>query len=482
MTAPASPRSPPASPRSPPASPRKTPMTRGARPARLVAVAVLGVASMAATYARLAPSLAQAQDIAAPAATFASADADDTVRKAASSAAERGAARRSRPRRRRGRRGGAEGRRRPGGAALRHGDLARGPGPPKPLARTTKPLWGLAHAPANDAVMGLAFGYGAEAYRVFVGSLRKAGFAGDVVLATSEAAKMRPGVEAYLRSQRVLAYGFRFSCASMRMGRRLLGTPGGCVLLDWYAAGDPRRPRPLALARYEMYATWLRYYDERSYALLVDTRDTFFQADPFEGLKRRRPLDLYVFQEHRELKTIGRCPFNSGWLSCFDKPRGESIAAWRGILDRPTPLVKKHFDAPVHCSGSTLGSRDGARRYVAAMLDAFDEFACHESVFDAIQSDQGYHNYLVLSGRLGALVPNVTSVPQGFGAGFVTNWDGTRSAVVHQYDRWHYEMRTFVEAFVTDNFSGSRALYAAHPPSSPTTAPASTSPGSTASA
>ena len=69
-------------------------MTRGARPARLVAVAVLGVASMAATYARLAPSLAQAQDIAAPAATFASADADDTVRKAAPAAAagrERGA-------------------------------------------------------------------------------------------------------------------------------------------------------------------------------------------------------------------------------------------------------------------------------------------------------------------------------------------------------------------------------------------------------
>ena len=513
-------------------------MTRGARPARLVAVAVLGVASMAATYARLAPSLAQAQDIAAPAATFASADADDTVRKAASSAAaerERGATVAARaadaaaaeapkavaaeapknvPAARRcdtatwlaglGRpcAVGAADR---GGCCALADEPAASPSvapvlPQKPLARTTKPLWGLAHAPANDAVMGLAFGYGAEAYRVFVGSLRKAGFAGDVVLATSEVAKMRPGVEAYLRSQRVLAYGFRFSCASMRMGRRLLGTPGGCVLLDWYAAGDPRRPRPLALARYEMYATWLRYYDATSYALLVDTRDTFFQADPFEGLKRRQPLDLYVFQEHRELKTIGRCPFNSGWLSCFDKPRGESVATWRGILDRPTPLVKKHFDAPVHCSGSTLGSRDGARRYVAAMLDAFDEFACHESLFDAIQSDQGYHNYLFLSGRLGALVPNVTSVPQGFGAvntigalnggdvprerwgsldgrwrlrhpvqGFVTNWDGTRSAVVHQYDRWHYEMRTFVEeAFVTDNFfPGRKPLYVAHPPLEP---------------
>ena len=163
-----------------------------------------------------------------------------------------------------------------------------------------------------------------------------------------------------------------------------------------------------------------------------------------------------------------------------------------------TMAIKKVFKE--HAPEWHLDARDNAvedMAHVAAMLDAFDEFACHESLFDAIQSDQGYHNYLFLSGRLGALVPNVTSVPQGFGAvntigalnggdvprerwgsldgrwrlrhpvqGFVTNWDGTRSAVVHQYDRWHYEMRTFVEeAFVTDNFfPGRKPLYVAHPP------------------
>ena len=39
--------------------------------------------------------------------------------------------------------------------------------------------------------------------------------------------------------------------------RGLLATPGGCVLTDWYADGDPSTPRPLALPRYEFYRTWL---------------------------------------------------------------------------------------------------------------------------------------------------------------------------------------------------------------------------------
>ena len=69
-------------------------------------------------------------------------------------------------------------------------------------------------------------------------------------------------------------------------------TPGGCVLDDWYADGDRRGPRPLAIARYEMYETWLRQYAPETYALVLDTRDTFFQADPFLLVQARRAADL----------------------------------------------------------------------------------------------------------------------------------------------------------------------------------------------
>ena len=93
--------------------------------------------------------------------------------------------------------------------------------------------------------------------------------------------KLKRKVEEYLRNQRVLSYPFEYSCSQKGMSRRrLLATPGGCVLDDWYVDGDSRGPRPLALARYEMYETWLRQYSSTSYALVLDTRDTFFQRDP----------------------------------------------------------------------------------------------------------------------------------------------------------------------------------------------------------
>ena len=102
-------------------------------------------------------------------------------------------------------------------------------------AVAVKPLWGYEHNPAADVVMGLAFGYSVANYKFFVGSLRKAGFRGDVVLSVSPEAKMGRKVADYLRNQKVLAYPFQFTCSQKGMSRRrLLVTPGGCVLDDWY--------------------------------------------------------------------------------------------------------------------------------------------------------------------------------------------------------------------------------------------------------
>ena len=130
--------------------------------------------------------------------------------------------------------------------------------------------------------MGLGFYPSVAQFQYFVGSLRKTGFRGDIVMAVGPRKKLKRKVEEYLKSQRVLSYPFEYSCSQKGMSRRrLLATPGGCVLDDWYVDGDSRGPRPLALARYEMYETWLRQYSSTSYALVLDTRDTFFQRDPF---------------------------------------------------------------------------------------------------------------------------------------------------------------------------------------------------------
>ena len=134
-------------------------------------------------------------------------------------------------------------------------------------------------------VFGLMFGYGLIDYKRFVGSLRDTGYTDDIVLATSHPSKgkaMRPGVEQYLKGHRVLAYPFQFQCKKKGQKRRnLLVTPAGCQMTDWYAEGDQRGPRPLALIRYEHYQTWVQLYSDRSWFLILDTRDTIFQQNPF---------------------------------------------------------------------------------------------------------------------------------------------------------------------------------------------------------
>ena len=192
-------------------------------------------------------------------------------------------------------------------------------------------------------------------------------------------------------------------------------------------------------------------------------------------LKRRRrdpdhAKDLYVYEENGH-KTVGSCRWNRGWLKgCF-------------------PNMPSDPSAPVRCSGSTMGSRDAMLTYVDAMLAASDEFMCHRK---GIPSDQGYHNFLILSGRHEQNGLRVVSNKRGHGVvhtigalnggdvpmselgpldtkwkirdsvkGFITNEDGTISAVVHQWDRWASEMGRWLDsAFVRDNFiPGERELF-----------------------
>lgn len=131
------------------------------------------------------------------------------------------------------------------------------------------PLYGVKHK-GGDAIFALACNYGLESYQRFVGSLRKFGYNGDIVLAVSPPNKMGPGVEKYIKKMGVVAYGFEVNCAgedNCRLKKEFLGYP------------DPRPHRTFANIRYALYEYWLRQYSPQSYILILDFRDTFFQGD-----------------------------------------------------------------------------------------------------------------------------------------------------------------------------------------------------------
>mmetsp|Transcript_30004 Transcript_30004/g.92785 ORF Transcript_30004/g.92785 Transcript_30004/m.92785 type:complete len:522 (+) Transcript_30004:99-1664(+) len=329
-------------------------------------------------------------------------------------------------------------------------------------ASPIKPLWGFEHDRNADAVMSLGFGYRTNEYARFVSTLRYAGYEGDIVLAAGP--RFQRGVEEYLQSERVLAYRFTYHCKkkppkNARPGRKLLVTPGGCVLDDWYAEGDSRGPRPLAVARYEMYRTWLSFYSSKSWAIAFDFRDTFFQRDPFALVDRsKKAPNLLLFAENRAVKTFGNCPFNGAFLRCF--------------LSKPE--VKKLANESVACSGSTMGSVPALKKYVERMVAQMDASQCSAAGFG--DSDQGYHNYLYHTGELDKLsgvrvhlheqgdgVINTIGAMNGYRVpahmkgpldtkwkirdpeGYILNNDGTRSPVVHQWDRFYKEVFRFID-------------------------------------
>lgn len=325
-------------------------------------------------------------------------------------------------------------------------------------------MWGFSHTPTADAILALGFGYSRREFARFVSTLRLTGFSGDVVLATGPEERMKAGVAEYLRGEGVLAYGFDYQCVKKKKGRRLLMTPSGCQLTNWYAQGDKRGPRPLALARYEMYRSWLMKYLPTVWAIVFDFRDTFFQRNPFDIVDRTPSApNLLLFAENRQVKTVGNCIFNSGWLRCWGKH-----------------VPKTYANRSVVCSGSTMGTRDALFKYTERMIAEFDRMKCHMTPART-ESDQGYHNYLYDTGELGKLnnvrvihheqgrggIVNTIGAMNGFrvpkhmkgpldtfwkirdNEGYVLEYDGTRSAVVHQWDRFHPELVKFIDMLVS---------------------------------
>jgi hypothetical protein len=131
------------------------------------------------------------------------------------------------------------------------------------------PLYGVKHQ-GGDAIFALACNYPKVSYQRFVGSLRKFGYNGDIVLAVSPPTKMLPGVGEYVKKTGIVAYGFEVDCA---------GTDD-CKLKDEFLGyPDPRPHRTFANIRYALYEYWLRQYSEQSYILILDFRDTFFQGN-----------------------------------------------------------------------------------------------------------------------------------------------------------------------------------------------------------
>jgi hypothetical protein len=310
----------------------------------------------------------------------------------------------------------------------------------------------------NATVMGFATGYGLSDYKTFVGSLRKSGFRGHVILAVS------PTIDeesmAYLESRKVTVVKVQY-----------VPCTHGLFNETKQAQDEYEEELKTCVAPYDkLKARWGRFPFLRDLlqkcstctgpVLITDVRDTYFQRDPF-GSNQPQVQGLQVFQEHVKMTT-------QHWLVEWPVRECKNVS----------------FHEPMLCSGTIIGTRHAMLEYLDEMEREMNAWMadrkCH---FRTNGDDQSIHNYLYYTGRL----PNAKAIPNGLGIvntvgyqasvifqahqarmkamnktdseayegtiigtkpwitqeyditdeeGYILNHDGTKSAVVHQYDRF----------------------------------------------
>ena len=279
----------------------------------------------------------------------------------------------------------------------------------------------------RDVILGLLHRQNLGAVAPFVRSLKQTGYAGQVVLFTSQ---VGAGTEAELRRLGVEVAPFHFSGKKDRQPLARLWP-----LWRWYFASGASPAAKARLAhrvlhvryrRYLLYAEFLRRraadFDR---VLLADSTDIFFQADPFAW---PWTPGVHFFLEEAK-NRLGTCKLHRLWLSCQVGPE----------------FVDRHAGEVVSCSGTTFGDTAAIREYLEQMIAAMMRA---RNLGKISGGDQGIHNYLRIenkvphavlhANRRGPVMTMGVMQPGDFqlnDAGLVLNEDGSVPPVLHQYDR-----------------------------------------------
>jgi len=339
------------------------------------------------------------------------------------------------------------------------------------------------HRPHVDAVFVFAIEYELTTYLTFVSSLRKTGFQGDIVFAISELDYKDAEVKDFLTyATGVVTYVVTLSCFNSEL-QHVESAKGGmrvCQIhsllgrkttttqsLEVAPIQDPRKPRTIAILRYELYWIWSLKYIPHTWIMILDGRDTYFQKNPFESVPRTAKKDantqdglLYFYGENVDATRLGTSIKNRAWLQ---HAYGDTV-------------VKALEDKPTICSGVSMGEQVAIEAYIRAMVAEADETGTV-----MMGADQGFHNYLFHTNKLANSknIRSITIFDQGWGLVnnmgalrtkdlnqwgngkilnhvdehtiSVLNWDGLPSPVVHQFDR-HKVLSKYVHKILADEF------------------------------
>ena len=255
---------------------------------------------------------------------------------------------------------------------------------------------------STTTVMGKATDYNLTTYQIFVGSLRRTGFSGHILLGLQRNASQV--IVDYLQSQNVTIQWIDYTdCVennkrrrpSLRYRLNITTKPPQCV-----QAYPNLKPR---WSRFPLAADWLRDCQTcTGPVLIMDVRDSYFQRDPF-GPGSPTIQGLHVFEEDPSQTT-------QHWITSWPLRQCKGVA----------------FTQPMLCSGTTVGTRSAMLRYLQIMYQEMMNWTQTEHCqFHIPGDDQSIHNYLFYMGHL----PFAKAIPNRSGG--IVNTVGKMGSIIH---------------------------------------------------
>lgn len=237
-------------------------------------------------------------------------------------------------------------------------------------------------------VMAFAMNYDLYIHKKFVGSLRKSGFTGNIILWVEKHTK--PGVREFLQTHGVTMRGLTFvNCTYVDLSAK--DETKNSHEKERLTCAHPYTDLKVRWSRFPLMRDWLAGCEECTGPVLIsDYRDAFFQRNPF-AVGEPAISGLQVFQEHRSITT-------DHWLVQWP------VNDCKGV---------KFHGKPMLCSGTTLGERDAMLNYLTAMHEEMKVWMANPKCHFSINGDdQSIHNYLFYSGKL---APFAKSIPFRYG-------------------------------------------------------------------
>lgn len=281
----------------------------------------------------------------------------------------------------------------------------------QPARRTPSDSSGSKH----NAIVGLAsYPKFLPGWKMLVGSLRNNGYDGHIIVGVNPAI---PTVEReYLDAMNVTYYAIEIAncSASILDGQSDSVTNNENAVRAKCSSG--LEDLKLEWGRFEMARRWLHACEScTGWSMVIDTRDIFFQSDPFASLGDPNIAmhDLLFVEEVAQYSNIlPDTPHRATNL-------GESIR----YISHVEPCYGKEnvkayelANRPMLCSGTVLGTREGIHRFLSVLVDEFrkNNSKGRPECRSPMTTDQWTMNYLYYKGKFG-FIHKTKTLPWGTG-------------------------------------------------------------------